>query len=508
MAGKSKKPITKLALQEQMSSFIGRMRMLQRAGIQYQGNRDTYASAGYVRIPRYEDFLSYYTRNEIAGRIIDAKPKTTWRTPPDVVEGDAQETGFTKAFTKLADRLGLWSEFEIVDRRSGIGRYGVLLIGTKGTTPQQMVQPLQRLSGPEAVLYVRAYDERHAMIKSLVQDPGDARYGLPKTYQLVPTDEPGFIGSGMLVDASRVLHVAEDADDRVYGRPRIERVLNRIFDLDKIAASTGESYWQAVVRILQGKIDPLATTTPDQLAALKEAMAEMTHDLRREFFGQGIELGWLPSQILPVKDVAEFYFALIAVGSGIPRRILFGNESGELASSTDEATYFGAINERQEHFAEPQLVRAFIDRLIGVNGLPKPSTNGEYEVVWPELFQLTALEQAEANAKTAQAAAALTPIGGDPGQLVEIDDDRVVYLVPKEPGDPNLVLPPVAPGPLNPDGTPQLNPDGTPNTGLNPDGTSNVPPVTPGTPAPGGPSVRVGVPGVRTRIPTPPRRRV
>src|SRR5207249_1155573 len=110
---------------------------------------------------------------------------------------------------------------------------------------------------------------------------------------------------------------------------------------------------------------------------------------------------------------------------------LFGNEAGELASSMDQATYYGMINERQEHFAEPQLVRAFIDKLLALHALPAPET-GAYIVQWPTLFELTELEQADANLKRAQTAAALTPMGGDPTQLVEITDERDVWLVPKK----------------------------------------------------------------------------
>src|SRR6266571_7351340 len=183
-AGKTPTKKPSLVVLQQAATFLGRLRMLARAGIQYQGQRDLFATAGYIRIPKYNDFLAYYTRNEIGGRILDAKPKTTWRTPPDVVEtGQTGDTAFTQAFAALADRLKLWSEFEIVDRRSGIGRYGVLLIGTKGTGVPQMAQPLQRLSGPDDVLYVRAYDEQHAAIKTLVQDPGNPRYGLPASYE-------------------------------------------------------------------------------------------------------------------------------------------------------------------------------------------------------------------------------------------------------------------------------------------------------------------------------------
>ncbi len=441
-----KKPPDLVAFQ---STLLGRMQMLNRAGLQYGGKRDIGAVAGYIKNPTFEDFESYYCRNEIGGRVIEAKAKTTWKTPPEVTDNQkGGETAFSKAVESLAKRIQLWSEFEVADRRSGIGRYGILLIGTKGTDDRAMVKPMQPLRSPDDVIYVKAYDEKHARIKTWVTDPGNERFGLPETYEVTLTDVPNFTKTGLMVHASRVLHIAEDADDRVYGRPRLARVLNRIFDLDKIAGSAAESFWQAVARILQGKIDPIAEITDSELDALEEKLAEMVHDLRRQFTGQGVELNWLNSQVTPVKDVADFYFALIAIGSNIPRRILFGNESGELASSTDQATYFGMINERQEHFAEPQFVRAFVDRLIKQGALPAPK-GGEYDVNWEPLFELTELEQADANLKRAQTAAALTPIGGDPTQLVEIDDERNVWLVPKKPGNPDDVLPP-APTPAPP----------------------------------------------------------
>src|SRR5256885_6920010 len=131
----------------------------------------------------------------------------------------------------------------------------------------------------------------------------------------------------------------------------------------------------------------------------------------------------------------------------MPRRILFGNEVGELASTTDQATFFGSINSRQEQFAEPLLVRAFVDRMIAWRVLPKPET-GEYQVISPSLFELTELETADANLKRAQAAAALTPMGGDPMALVEVDPDRNVWLVEKAPGgaEPPAPEPPPAEG--------------------------------------------------------------
>ena len=75
------------------------------------------------------------------------------------------------------------------------------------------------------------------------------------------------------------------------------------------------------------------------------------------------------------------------------------------------------------------ILRPFIDKLIEIGGLPKPGREG-YEVVWPPLFQESEKEMAEANKLRAEAAKALTPVGGDPAELVEIDAERNVWLRP------------------------------------------------------------------------------
>lgn len=102
------------------------------------------------------------------------------------------------------------------------------------------------------------------------------------------------------------------------------------------------------------------------------------------------------------------------------------------------------IGERQRAFAEPALVRALIERLLDWQALPAPVT-GTYEIQWPALYRESETVIAEANLKRAQAAAALTPLGGDPLQLVEIDDESNVWLVQH---GPTLA-------PLEPEGSPR-----------------------------------------------------
>lgn len=422
--------------------FDNRMNLIQRmassAGLQYGGRRDIYGTAGYI-MPGSEQFSDYwglYERGEVAGRIVDMPPKTTWRTPPEIKEEGKEETKFTKEFALMAKRLRVWEFFNRVDRLAGVGRYAVLFIGTKGTTDQSLKQPLQKAKADD-IIYLSVYHEQNAEVAEWEDNVASPRYGLPRTYKLKTSSDVKFkkAGSELLVDASRCIHVAENKlEDDVYGRPRLKRALNRLFDLDKVAGSTGEAYWQMAVRILQAKIDPQAEITPAQMKDLDEKMSAMVHDLKRHFYGQGVELSWLPEGTPNVQQVADFYFSLIAAAAEIPKRILFGSEMGELASSTDQETYFGMINERQEQFAEPQILRAFIDKLIGVTALPAPQTK-EYHVSWPALFEESDDARASKNLKIAQTASALTPVGANPIELVTIDADGNVKLIERKEGD-------------------------------------------------------------------------
>jgi len=458
----SKKATTLQKVTNLMSSLMGRMQFLQRAGLQYGGKRDIYNMAGYIKAgeDRFDDYWSLYTRGDVAGRIVDMPAKTTWRSPPEISEDDKPDgTQFTEAVEEMADRLHLWRYFERADRLAGVGEFAVIFLGVKGADDIALKTPLNKLTRPEDLIYLQVFHQGSTTIQSWVQDPGDPRFGQPLLYKVsLSSGRNGFNRSTMTVHYSRLIHVAEDlVQDETFGRPRLQRCLNRLFDLEKITASVGESFWQAATRILQGKISTDVEATPEQVEDLEEKLAEMVHDLRRQFIGQGTELGWLPVDVPEPKNITDLYFELISAACGIPRRILFGNEVGELASSTDQATYFGMINERQEHFAEPQILRAFLDRMIKAGALPKP-TSDNYNVTWPNLFELTELENADANLKRAQTAQALTAVGADPLALVEIDEDRNVWLVPREPAEEER---PLVPTPTEPPGT-GTQPPGTP----------------------------------------------
>jgi hypothetical protein len=378
----------------------------------------------------------------VAGQLVDKAPETTWRNPPEISEPDQDEgTAFTQAWTDLANRLGVWGVFEEADSKARIDRYSVIVIGTAGTDAA-LERPLSKLSGPDAVLYLSAFHNHHAQIEEWDTNPATEHYGMPLIYNIdlagdVQEFRKGRTITQQKVHWTRCIHVSEG---RVFGRPVLKRVWNYIHDLQKISTSTGEAFWQRVAGILAAKLpsgkDDIQPT-PNELRALDEVLQQLYHDMKRTVYTNA-ELYRVADSEPDPHAAADLYMTLIAAGATppMPKRVLFGSETGERASSEDQKNWLGSISERHEQHAEPRMLRPLIDRLISFGALPRPGRQG-YDVVWPTLYSVPEIEVAEANLKRAQSISAVTPMGGDPTLLYEIDEDRNIWPIPRKAEDPS-----------------------------------------------------------------------
>jgi len=82
----------------------------------------------------------------------------------------------------------------------------------------------------------------------------------------------------------------------------------------------------------------------------------------------------------------------ISVETGIPKRILVGSERGELASSQDREAWLSLIKTRMEEYAEPEILRPFIDKCMETGILPKVE---KYNVMWEDLFSPSEKDKVE-----------------------------------------------------------------------------------------------------------------
>jgi hypothetical protein len=415
-----------------MSSLIGRS-MLARAihgGTQFDGRRDLYNILGYPPEIHFQDYVEKYRRQDIAGKIVDLPPQDTWRKPPVITDGDEDTTlptprsAFLQGVKFLVEKRRLWHYLQRVDRLAGVGRYAVLLVGTRGDSDIKDDLAPNSLSGPGDVIYLSVFSEGSAQITSLQRDPQSERFGLPLLYTLNLGEGLGSVTAHW----SRVLHVAEDLlEDEIYGMPRLERVYNRLEDLLKVIGGGSEASWKNMDRGIHADVrDGFADLDEDSGKKLSDEIDEYIHGLRRFIRTQGVDLKPLGSDVVDPTGIFNATIALISAACDIPQRILMGSERGELASSQDQANWAGVIASRQTQHAEPAILRPFLDRLILSGALPKPSS-GIYGVQWASLFELNELEKAKIAETYANAIAKVAP-AGSADIIVPPDEFREKFL--------------------------------------------------------------------------------
>jgi len=274
-----------------------------------------------------------------------------------------------------------------VDRLTGIGRYGVLLLGLDDVKDQQgFVNPVKE--GQRKLLYVKPFGENSAKIATYETNPSNPRYGMPKIYSIEVADVASGSSSIVKVHYSRCLHILEDhLESEVMGIPRLEAVFNRLYDLEKLVGGDAEMFWRGARPGFQGNVDADYQMTETMKNDLKEQIDEYEHNLRRILVNEGVDLKALAQQIADPENHVKVQFMMISAVTGIPQRILSGSERGELASTQDTSEWKTYVQSRREDHVEPHIIQPFADRLIELKILPKPE-NG-YTVDWLDLFSIS-----------------------------------------------------------------------------------------------------------------------
>ncbi len=379
------------------SAISGRADLAQRLGQSFKDRRDMYKNLGYEKNLQFSDYWDVYQRQDIAKRVIDVPVESSWRKLPDIVEDEGEETAFEIRWKEVIDNVNVFHYMARIDKLSGIGEYGVLLLGfDDGKDLEEPVEKANELT------YIRPYKENNASIKTYVEDTKDPRYGLPELYSLnisvVETTGNTSETRSMLVHWSRILHVADDLmENDVIGTPRLKNVFNRLMDLEKVVGGGSEMFWRGAFPGLAFILDSDAEEDVDQTSSnLEDQISAYIHDMQRTLKLQGMEVQNLAPNIHDPHNAFEVLITIIAAGRGIPKRILMGTERGELASSQDETAWNKKTEERRESFCIPMIIRPFVDRLILVGVLPPVK---EYDVKFPDISVPTEQEKA-AVAKT------------------------------------------------------------------------------------------------------------
>jgi len=390
-------------LQTYMSALVSRANLASKLGTQtYGGDRDIYQALGYPKLLDFKNnFFPQYSRQDIAKAIIDRPVRAAWRggfTLKDV-KAKGEDSAIQKAWKDLEKKHKVHSVLMRLDKLTGIGRYGILMLGLNDVTKtEDLATPVAGASNK--LIYLKPLSEGSASIIEWDTNVNSVRYGKPVMYNIVVGSSQGQATS-IRVHYTRVIHIVEDVlEDEVAGTPRLQAVFNRLLDLEKIVGGSAEMFWRGARPGFKGVVDKDFQLTPDSEEGLQDQFDEYENALRRFLLLEGVDVEALAQVISDPSNTVDVQIQMISAVTGIPKRILMGSERGELSSAQDKEEWNLWVQSRREEFMEPQIVRAVVDRFMELGILPKVE---DYLISWDELFAMSPKEKAEIAEKLANA---------------------------------------------------------------------------------------------------------
>ena len=392
-------------------------RRIKLGGEHFNGDRDVYETCGYPRELDVKKMRERFDRGDIAHAIVTAYPDATWREKPPLKAPEA----ITAQWNALDKRLGLWGRIKRLDTLTQLGHYGVLLLGLDGGEPLDT----PATGSNYKLLYAQPHSSRTAEITEWETNTSSPRFGAPKTYRITTGNEWTGTGGGqrvLTVHHSRVIHVVDGALESDYiGEPLLQRGYNRLMDIEKLAGGSAEIFWQNAAQILAFIASADAEFDEKDAEKMQSQIDEMQHKLRRALRLRGVDVKNIAAglQGSTPRDHFNVQIDLLAATYRVPKRILIGNEAGELASTQDETAWQSRIAERRTFYADPCVLHPLISRLQQFGVLP----SGDVEIDWPETDALGEKGRAEVAEITSRAVNQYTAARASGGEDVLAPDE-------------------------------------------------------------------------------------
>lgn len=439
----------------------------------------------------FDYYWHRYQRTGAAHGIVEKFPSDTWQDFPEIRDDtDAEgDTDFDEAVEDLFERDEAYRSRKALrktpahwlvtaDKLATLGQFSVIVLGfADGGETSEPIPGFEEgapdtddneddteskpFDGPSDLEFIAVYSQNEVQDYEIEDDFTSENFRLPTSYEIEYTED----GDVAEFHHSRVIHVPEGVlTNPLEGTPRTKPITHELVNIDKILAASAEGYWRGAYQGIVIKpptnsdgvplqfLDGGDGSNPQDSSELANQINQWTNNFRRTITSTG-DIEQLDASIASPTDHLEAQYRSIATALDAPMSILMGNETGERATSEDRDMWHELIGGRRNNFAEPVILRPFLDRLIAVGVLPEP--DGEaYEIEWPALDEMSESETAEVHNVLSQAIDRLS--GGNPADLFtraerrkildyepeygqEVDDDEVEQPEVQNPED---ALPP------------------------------------------------------------------
>ena len=388
-------------------------------------DRDINFSCGYPDTITMDDYKRIYDREGLGAKVVNFLPGESWAMTPKVFENEeGEETEFEKAWEEIQKDKNLYHYLQRIDSLSGIGEFGILLLGVNdGKKLNEPVEGIDLKTGEKTsergkereLLYLKPFDQSVVKIKANESEVTNPRYGFPTIYTIDFAAETSSSSDMNTVEVhwTRIIHIADNRDtSETLGIPRMKNVFNRILDVRKILSGSGEMFWKGAFPGYSLEVNPDldVTLTDDDKTAIRKEMKDYADGLQRYIALTGISVKSLEPQVSSPQEHIDAQIKYIALSMGVPYRIFIGTEEAKLASTQDVKTMNKRIAKRQEGYLTPMVIRSLVDRLIAYGVLPEVE---EYFVEWPDLNIPTDEDKAEVAKTKTEALAKYVQAGLD-----------------------------------------------------------------------------------------------
>ena len=381
-----------------------------RNNMNFEGKRDLDKECGYPDRITVTEYRQLYDREGIAKRIVSLEPEECWKVNPTVFETDNPETTeFELSLKALVKRFNIWAFLERADVLSGIGHYGVILVGVddgrplhipiSGVTDSEYEEIPETIAKEYNLLYLKCFDERLVTITAVNRDQKSSRFGRPEFYNIKMVDfkesENGILGdeTEVKVHWTRIIHLADNRETSdIAGQPRLQPVFNRVYDLRKVIGGSGEMFYKGGFPGISFEVMPGLENVEFDKEEFKKEVEEYAHGLSRYLRLIGIKASSLAPQVADPTSHVSVSMDQICLALKVPKRIFMGTESAHLASTQDEKTWMIRVNGRRMNYVGPYIINPFLRRMVMLGILPRVV---DFDVTWNDPTEVDPLVRAQ-----------------------------------------------------------------------------------------------------------------
>jgi hypothetical protein len=351
---------------------------------------DAWAVYGYPETVTFQHMLTAYERGGAGHGAVHRLLDGCWQNNPRIKQPEAdKETPWEKKATAVLTAIRGFAKLRDLDRRNMIGRYAALIYRVADSLA--LKDPLT--TAKRLVDIVPVYEDQIKVTGWHVDQEAE-NYGQPSMYQFrtrpVQTgDTQGRPDTWIDVHPSRVQILAEGSvGDMFDGVPMLKAGFNALVDVEKISGGSAESYLKNSARTVVFEYDPLSTPQAinenGKLTSVREAHEEQTKALNRNTDSsivlQGGKANTLQTETSDPTGAFQLAANLFSASVQIPFTILFGQQTGRLASDEDKADMINRCKSRQANELTPML-EEFVRRMQAAGIIDA----GAFEIEWPDI---------------------------------------------------------------------------------------------------------------------------